>query len=133
MFWGGTILTSGWVTRAVSSHILGNLGLYIAQIVLILGGPPVYAASEYNNLGRLRHYLPTHPSLHPSRVFFFFYFGITVETLTGVGAGQLAGARPGESLYIVGGVLISVSRPPGMHGSALSYLSPKKATTANFT
>jgi RTA1 like protein len=98
---------SGWILRAVFSYNLMDVGLYIAQVVLILGGPPIYAAAEYKILGRLMHYLPMHAPLNPSRVF-FFYLGVSVETLNGVGA-RLAGADPGTTRHVVGGMLISVS------------------------
>ncbi|MCJ1285118.1 hypothetical protein MMC26_004456 [Xylographa opegraphella] len=110
MFYGGVIFMTGWVFRAVSANHQQNLGFYIAQIVLILCGPPVYAAAEYNILGRLMHYLPMHAPLNPSRVFFFFiYLGALVETMTGVGAGQLAGGDLKSPRHRIGGTLIAVA------------------------
>ncbi|KAI6884379.1 hypothetical protein KC360_g4260 [Hortaea werneckii] len=110
MFYGGTVFTVGWILRAVASYYQENLGLYISQIVFILAGPPIYAAAEYNILGRLMHYLPMHAVFHPGRVFFVFvYVGVMVESLTGVGAGQLAGGVPGSTQYTVGGILIGIT------------------------
>lgn len=110
MFYGGTVFTLGWILRAVASYYQENIGLYISQIVFILAGPPIYAAAEYNILGRLMHYLHMHAVFHPGRVFFVFvYIGIMVETLTGVGAGQLAGGVPGSTQYTVGGILIAIT------------------------
>ncbi|RMY76256.1 hypothetical protein D0863_02077 [Hortaea werneckii] len=110
MFYGGTVFTLGWILRAVASYKQENIGLYIAQIVFILAGPPIYAAAEYNILGRLMHYLPMHAVFHPGRVFSVFVFvGIMVETFTGVGAGQLAGGVPGSTQYTVGGILIGIT------------------------
>ncbi|KAK5163547.1 uncharacterized protein LTR77_010496 [Saxophila tyrrhenica] len=110
MFYGGTVFATGWVVRTVSTHYAQSLGLYIAQIVMILAGPPIYAAAEYNVLGRLMHYLPMHALLNPSRVFvFYIVLGVTVETLTGIGAGQAVPAQPGTSRYVVGGTLMAVA------------------------
>ncbi|KAI6829905.1 hypothetical protein KC332_g11634 [Hortaea werneckii] len=110
MFYGGTVFTVGWILRAAASYNQENLGLYISQIVFILAGPPIYAAAEYNILGRLMHYLPMHAVFHPGRAFGVFVFvGIVVETFTGVGAGQLAGGVPGSTQYTVGGILIGIT------------------------
>ncbi|KAL9633106.1 MAG: hypothetical protein Q9164_004897 [Protoblastenia rupestris] len=90
--------------------MLTQLGLYIAQTVLILAGPPIYAAAEYNIIGRLMHYLPMHAPLNPSRVvYLFIYIGVAVESLTAAGAGRLASAELGSSRYVSGGILISVA------------------------
>lgn len=110
MLYGGLVFTAGWITRAVSTYHVQNLGLYIAQIVLILAGPPIYAAAEYNILGRLMHYLPMHAVLNPSKVFaFYITLGVTVETLTGIGAGQVVPATPGTTRYVLGGTLMAVA------------------------
>ncbi|WPH00132.1 Hypothetical protein R9X50_00295500 [Acrodontium crateriforme] len=107
---GGVIFITGWIFRALGSFDTGNVPYYIVQIVLILAGPPIYAAAEYNVLGRLMHYLPMHAPLNPSRVFYFFlYLGIAVESLTGAGSGQIAGALPGETRYLIGQILVSVA------------------------
>lgn len=110
MFYGGTVFMGGWIVRAVSTHYVQNLGMYITQIVMILAGPPIYAAAEYNILGRLMHYLPMHAVLNPSRVFIFYItLGGAVEALTGVGAGQAVPATPGTSRYVAGGTLMAVA------------------------
>jgi len=71
---------------------------------------PIYAAAEYNILGRLMHYLPMHASLNPSRVVYLFIgLGIAVESLTAAGAARRASSHVGTSRYSSGGVLISVA------------------------
>lgn len=97
--------------RAVSSRDLENIPTFIAQTVLILAGPPIYAAAEYNILGRLMHYLPMHAPLNPSRVvYLFIYMGAAVEGLTAAGATLMAsGSSIGSSKYMNGGVLVSVA------------------------
>lgn len=112
MFYGGLVFLSGWILRAISSHMTSQLGLYIAQTILIYASPPIYAATEYNILGRLMFYLPMHAPLNPNMVkYFFIYLGALVEGLTGAGAGRLAGSAttPGSDAYVSGGTLIAVA------------------------
>lgn len=111
MFWGGTVFTAGWIMRVLSSYDPANKNLYIAQTCLILGGPPIYAAAEYNVLGRLMSYLPMHAIFHPGRVVtVFIYLGATVESLTAAGAAKMAASK-GEDIpaYMLGGKLVSIS------------------------
>lgn len=116
MAWGGTVFMSGWIMRAVSSYNLANMATYSAQYVLILCGPPIYSAAEYNTLGRLMHYLPMHAPLNPSRlVYFFVYLGAAVESLTAAGAAKQSVAkddiqklRSGQNLVLVGLILQAV-------------------------
>ena len=100
----------GWIVRAVSSRNVENIPTYIAQTVLILAGPPIYAAAEYNILGRLMHYLPMHAPLNPSRVVYLFvYMGAAVESMTAAGATLMASSHGNKSKDSSGGVLISVA------------------------
>jgi hypothetical protein len=99
------------LTSESSSYHPSNQNVYIAQTCLVLGGPPIYAAAEYNILGRLMHYIPMHAPLNPNRlVTVFIYLGAAVESLTGAGASLMATAK-GEDLkqYSLGGKLISIS------------------------
>lgn len=106
------MFTTGWILRCISSFSTSNLNLYIAQTVFILAGPPIYAAAEYNILGRLMHYVPMHAPLHPGRVLYFFiYVGAAVESLTAAGASMIAtnSKDPTSSSFRTGGTLISIS------------------------
>ncbi len=110
LVWGGAVFMAGWVLRAISSQDLENVPTFIAQTVLILAGPPIYAAAEYNILGRLMHYLPMYAPLNPSRVVYLFvYMGAAVEGLTAAGASLMASGSIGTSTYLTSGVLISVA------------------------
>lgn len=111
MFWGGLVFTSGWIMRILSSYHPTNLNLYIAQTCLTLAGPPIYAASEYNILGRLMHYLPMHAPLHPGRLLYvFIYLGAAVESMTAAGASLAAtSVRDDAAALKTGGTLVSVS------------------------
>jgi hypothetical protein len=110
MFYANLVFMTGWILRAISSHQTSHLGLYIGQTILIYAGPPIYAAAEYNTLGRLMFYLPMHAPLNPNHVkYFFIYLGALVESLTAAGAGKLATSKPGESEFMSGGTLIAVA------------------------
>ncbi|KAF2100249.1 hypothetical protein NA57DRAFT_73859 [Rhizodiscina lignyota] len=110
MTWGGTVFTAGWISRVFSSYDTGSKGLYIAQTVLVLAGPPIYAASEYNILGRLMLYLPMHAPMNPNRlVYFFIYLGALVESLTAAGASKMSSAGDDRSQLRSGGTLLAIS------------------------
>ena len=110
MFWGGAVFTSGWIMRAVSSYNVANQNLYIAATVLVLAGPPIYSAAEYNILGRLMHYLPMHAPLNPSRLLYFFiYLGVAVESLTAAGGSRAAVAGDDKAMLKSGLTLISIA------------------------
>ncbi|KAK5723861.1 hypothetical protein LTR17_013875 [Elasticomyces elasticus] len=83
---------SGFVCRSISIHYDQNINLYIAQFVLVLMGPPLYAAAEYFILSRLLAYLPYHAPIHPGRVLStFILLSAVVESLTASGAANSAG------------------------------------------
>ena len=92
MLWASTVWTAGFITRAISIHQTQNVDIFITQYVLVLVGPPLFAASEYFILGRLLAYLPYHAPLHPGRVLStFFLLSAAVEALTANGAANSAG------------------------------------------
>ncbi|KAK6007604.1 hypothetical protein QM012_004418 [Aureobasidium pullulans] len=110
MMWGGSVFTTGWVLRAISTYTPSNLNLYIAQYVFIYAGPPIYSAAEYTVLGRLLRYLPMHAPLNPDRVrYAFIYLGAVVEGLTGAGASLMATSKDDASQKQSGSVLISIA------------------------
>jgi hypothetical protein len=110
MIWGGTVFTTGWVLRAISTYNPSNLNLYIAQYVFIYAGPPVYSAAEYSVLGRLLRYLPMHAPLNPDRVIYaFIYLGAAVEGLTAAGASLLATGKDDMAQKQSGATLISIA------------------------
>lgn len=93
MTWASLIWISGMVTRSISVYNPQNVNLFIAQYVLILIGPPLFAAAEYFVLGRLLAYLPYHAPIHPGRVFSTFaMLSVLVESLTATGAANSSGS-----------------------------------------
>lgn len=93
MTWATLVWVAGFVSRSISVREVQNVGIFIAQYVMILMGPPLYAAAEYFILGRLLAYLPYHTPIHPGRVFStFVILSVLVEALTGTGAANSAGS-----------------------------------------
>ena len=83
---------AGFVCRAYSVYHVQEVNIFIAQFVLIIVGPPLYAAAEYFILGRLMAYLPYHAPIHPGRVLStFVILSAIVESLTANGAANSAG------------------------------------------
>lgn len=52
MFYGGAAYAGGFITRSIFANNPSNKDLYMAQYILILCGPPIYSAAEYNVLAR---------------------------------------------------------------------------------
>lgn len=93
MVWATSVWVAGFVCRAISVYKPQAVHIFIAQFVLIIIGPPLYAAAEYFILGRLIAYLPYHSPIHPGRVLgTFFMLSAVVETLTASGAANSSGS-----------------------------------------
>jgi hypothetical protein len=103
---------AGFILRSLSAGHIFNKDLYIAQYILIAAGPPIYAATAYNILGRLYYYLPMHAPLHPGRTYTtFVWLGMLVETLTAAGASRASAghAMQLDDVWRTGGYLFSAS------------------------
>ena len=110
MFYGGLVFLSGWIMRAVFARDPSSLSLYIAQTVLVLCGPPIFAATEYNILARIMRYLPMHAPIGPNRVIFFFtYLSALVESLTAAGGGMMARTDAGIERVKKGSTLVAIA------------------------
>ena len=89
--WATTVWIAGFVCRAISVREGQNIQIFIAQYVLVLMGPPLYAGAEYFILSRLLAYLPYHAPIHPHRVVgMFVMLSAFVEALTANGAAYSA-------------------------------------------
>ena len=103
MAWASSVWIAGFVCREISVYNVQNVNIFIAQYVLIIVGPPLYAISEYFILGRLLAYLPYHAPIHPGRVLSTFLFlGWSIESLAASGAGNSAGPGRIPSQYTSG-------------------------------
>lgn len=101
--WATSVWVAGFVCRSYSVYHVQSVNIFIAQFVLVLMGPPLYAASEYFILGRLLAYFPYHTPIHPGRVFSTFIFlSACVESLTASGAANSAGSGRTESQRAAG-------------------------------
>lgn len=69
MIWATSVWMAGFITRAYSVYNQQNIALFITQYVLILAGPPLFAAAETFILGRLYAYLPYHALIIPDEFF----------------------------------------------------------------
>ncbi|KAF1814543.1 hypothetical protein P152DRAFT_456811 [Eremomyces bilateralis CBS 781.70] len=68
MPWAALLLCTGMVTREVGAYHISDLGILIASNVLVMSGPPVYAAINYLIFSRVLFYVPYLSSIHPGRV-----------------------------------------------------------------
>ncbi|KAF2097132.1 hypothetical protein NA57DRAFT_77387 [Rhizodiscina lignyota] len=89
--WAAILMTAGFAVREAGAHDDSNVGLLIASIVLIMSGPPVYAAINYIVFCRCLYYVPYMSPIHPVRVLVTF-LGIDslIEILIGNGASRMA-------------------------------------------
>ena len=65
MPWAAFLLTTGFILRSIGSRDTDNIPLFIAEAVLIMSGPPVYAAINYLVLSRVLFYVPYLSPIHP--------------------------------------------------------------------
>ncbi|MCJ1398997.1 hypothetical protein MMC11_002199 [Xylographa trunciseda] len=110
MIWASSVWIAGFICREVSVFNVQSVNIFIAQYVLIIAGPPIYAISEYFILGRLLAYLPYHAPIHPGRVLSTFWFlSMAVESLVANGAGNSAGSGRGVAQRAAGIACIKAS------------------------
>jgi len=93
--------------REVGAYNYDDLGILIASVVLIMSGPPVYAAINYMILSRVLFYMPYISPMHPGRVIttFLAIDGI-VEILIGQGASRMANSSESDAFREVGANLV---------------------------
>ncbi|PNS13837.1 hypothetical protein CAC42_1328 [Sphaceloma murrayae] len=106
MTWASTVWVAAFVCRAISVRQVQNVGLFIAQYVLVLAGPPLYASAESFILGRILAYLPYHAPIHPGRVLStFFTMSVIIEVLVNTGASNSTGrSDPTDANQVAVGV-----------------------------
>ncbi|MBE7181293.1 MAG: RTA1 domain-containing protein [Terriglobus roseus] len=96
--WAALLMTAGFATREVGAHNYDDVGIYIASTVLIMTGPPVYAAVNYIVFSRLLYYVPYLSPVHPMRVLVTFLgVDVIIEVLIANGVARVA--NTGNSLH----------------------------------
>ncbi|KAF2221345.1 hypothetical protein BDZ85DRAFT_265230 [Elsinoe ampelina] len=106
MTWASTVWVAAFICRAISVRNVQNIPIFIAQYVMVLAGPPLYAAAESFILGRILAYLPYHAPIHPGRVLStFLLISIVIEVLCNTGASNAIGrADPSDAQQIKTGI-----------------------------
>src|ERR1700712_3972247 len=102
MPWAALLLTVGFALREVGSfkYIYNdqNLDIFIAESVMIMSGPPVYAAINYIVLSRILFYVPYLSPIHPGRVLTTFLAADAVcEVLIVNGVQRIVNSRFSEA------------------------------------
>ncbi|KIV99908.1 uncharacterized protein PV09_08435 [Verruconis gallopava] len=106
MPWAALLLTAGFILREVGAFNYGNVPLLIAQSVLIMSGPPVYAGINYLILSRVLFYVPYLSPIHPGRVLTTFLAADAVcEVLIINGVQKIVDSRVNEHTRKVGNAL----------------------------
>lgn len=105
--WAAILMTTGFIMREVGAYHYNDLGILIASIVLIMSGPPVYAAINYIVFCRCLYYVPFMSPIHPLRVLATF-LGIdaVIEILIGNGAARMANTSESRAFRKVGEDLV---------------------------
>ncbi|EKG09463.1 RTA-like protein [Macrophomina phaseolina MS6] len=110
MPWAALIMSAGFAMRLAGAYHLDNLGIVIASSVLVMSGPPVYAASNYLVLSRVLFYVPYLSPMHPGRVLTTFLgLDIIIESLVANGAVRVTNTSLTDAERKVGDVMVKVS------------------------
>ncbi|KAH8819495.1 hypothetical protein F5884DRAFT_13326 [Xylogone sp. PMI_703] len=113
--WACTLFVTGYILREVGAwhydyHSQGNINLYIATIVMLYAGPPLYELANYMILSRILYYVPYNSPIHPGRVLTTFgALSSVVEALTGNGAAYSANSSLPKHKQDIGKALIKAS------------------------
>lgn len=103
MPWAALLLTAGFALREVGAFNYTNVDILIANTVLIMSGPPVYAAINYLVLSRVLYYVPYLSPIHPGRVLTTFLAADSLcEILIGNGASRMVNTSLSQTERTVG-------------------------------
>jgi RTA1 like protein len=109
MPWASIILTAGFALREYGAYHYDNLDILIANLVLIMSGPPVYALINYLVLSRILFYVPYLSPIHPGRVLTTF---LAMDTLCEIiivnGADRVLNSNISKTERNVGDILVKV-------------------------
>ncbi|OJD31920.1 rta1 domain protein [Diplodia corticola] len=108
--WAALIMSAGFATRLAGAYHFDNLSFVIASTVLVMSGPPVYAASNYLVFSRLLFYVPYLSPMHPGRVLTTFLgLDALIEILISNGAVRISNASLTDAERNVGDIMVKVS------------------------
>jgi len=103
MPWAAFLLTTGFILREVGAFDYTNIPILIAQSVLIMSGPPVYAGINYLVLSRVLFYVPYLSPIHPGRVLTtFIALDLVCEVLIINGVQKIVDSRFNEHTRQIG-------------------------------
>jgi hypothetical protein len=106
MPWAALLLTAGFILREIGAFNYGNVPILIAQSVLIMSGPPVYAGINYLVLSRVLFYVPYLSPIHPGRVLTTFLAADAIcEVLIVNGVQKIVDSRFNEHTREIGNAL----------------------------
>lgn len=113
MPWAALLLAVGFALREVGAfnyiYSNRNLDIFIAESVMIMSGPPVYAAINYIVLSRILFYVPYLSPIHPGRVLTTFLAADAVcEVLVINGVQKIVNTRFSDAGRKLGGDLTKV-------------------------
>lgn len=107
MPWASIILTTGFALREYGAYQYKNVDILVANTVLIMSGPPVYALINYLILSRILYYVPYLSPIHPGRVLTtFLALDALCEAIIVNGALRVANTNWSEGQRKVGDALI---------------------------
>ncbi|KAL1648006.1 hypothetical protein SLS58_002331 [Diplodia intermedia] len=108
--WAALIMSAGFATRLAGAYHIDSLDFVIASTVLVMTGPPVYAASNYLVFSRLLFYVPYLSPMHPGRVLTTFLgLDVLIEILVSNGAVRVSNTSLTSSQRNVGDIMVKVS------------------------
>ncbi|KAF2462433.1 RTA1 like protein-domain-containing protein [Lineolata rhizophorae] len=108
--WAALIMAAGFCLREAGAYDTHDLDIYIAGQVLIMSGPPIYAAIDYFILSRVLFYIPYLSPLHPGRVVTTF-IGIDtlIECVIGNGVSRMVNQGLSPSQRAVGEIMVKTA------------------------
>ncbi|EOD42876.1 putative rta1 domain protein [Neofusicoccum parvum UCRNP2] len=108
--WAALIMSAGFALRLAGAYHIEDLGIVIASQVLVMSGPPIYAASNYLVLSRVLFYVPYLSPMHPGRVLTTFLgLDIIIEALVANGAVRVTNTSLTPGQRKAGDVMVKVS------------------------
>lgn len=108
--WSALIMVAGFSLREAGAYHTDSLSILVASNVLIMSGPPAYAAVNYLVLSRALYYIPYLSPLHPGRVLTtFLALDGVIEALIVSGAVRLFNSDMSASQRALGASLVKAA------------------------